>query len=93
MDAALVGSQDPASNRERLRVYVKTQQLPIWRRGLHNSAGMTARAQCPVHIAPPGMRLQRVYNLFVKYRLVRRVVHFVTVVTTEVVSGRNRYYE
>lgn len=84
MDAVLVGSQVPASDRERLQVYVKTQQLPIWRRGLQDSAGMAARAQCPVHIEPPGLRLQRVYNLFVKYRLVRRVVH---VVTTKIVNG------
>ena len=71
MDAVLVGSQVPASYRKCLWVHIETQQLTIWRRRLHDPAGMATRAQCPIHIAPPGMRLQRVYNLFVKYRFVR----------------------
>src|SRR6185369_11428981 len=36
------------------------------------------RTQCPVYIAPSTLRLQRVYNLLVKYRLMRRVVHNAT---------------
>ncbi len=78
MNALFVRSQDLTSKRQRLWVYIQTQQLPIWHRGLQNSAGMTARTQSPIHIATAIMRLQRVYNLFVKYRLVRRVAHVVT---------------
>src|SRR6185503_1828713 len=87
MDTPLIRSQVLTSERKRLRVNIETQQSPIWRRRLHDSAGMAARAQCPIHIAPPGVRLQRVYNLFVKYRSVRRVVH---VATTLVVLSRER---
>ena len=75
MDAPLIRSQELMSERERLWVYIETQQLPIWRRRLHDLAGMAARAQCPIHIASPAMGLQRVYNLFVKYRLMRQIVH------------------
>src|SRR5512146_1620033 len=75
MDAPLVRSQVLASERERLRVHIETQQLPIWRRCLQDAAGMSARAQCPIHIAASAPGLQRVYNLFVKYRLMRRIVH------------------
>jgi hypothetical protein len=71
MDAILVRSQDLTSDRQRLRVDIETQQLPIWRRRLHNTAGMAARAQCSVYIPSAFMRLQRVYNFLVKYRLVR----------------------
>jgi hypothetical protein len=71
MDAPFIRSQVLTSERKRLRVNIQTQQSPIWRRHLHDPAGMAARAQCPIHIASPCMRLQRVYNLFVKYRLVR----------------------
>src|SRR5437867_1711199 len=42
MDALFIRSQVLTSERERLRVYIKTQQLPIWRRGLQNSAGVSA---------------------------------------------------
>ena len=75
MDALFIRSQVLTSERERLRVYIKTQQLPIWRRGLHDSAGLATRAQCPIYLATTIMRLQRVYNLFVKYRLMQRIVH------------------
>src|SRR5512138_1205155 len=44
MDAVLVRSQGLASDRERLRVYIETQQSPIWRRCLQNAASMSARA-------------------------------------------------
>ena len=71
MDALFVRSQGLTSERQRLRVYIQTQQLPIWRRRLQNSAGMSTRAQCPIHIAATTSGLQRVYNLFVKYRLMR----------------------
>src|SRR5512138_756784 len=49
MDAILIRSQGLTSERERLRVYIETQQLPIWRRRLQNAASVSARAQCPVH--------------------------------------------
>jgi len=75
MDALFVRSQDLTSQRKRLRVHIETEQLSIWRTRLQNAAGMTARAQCPIHVAPASPGLQRVYNLFVKYRLVQRVVH------------------
>src|SRR5512138_2925555 len=73
MDAPLVRSQGLASERERLRVHIETQQLPIWRRCLQNAAGMSARAYRPIHIAATAPGLQRVYNLLVKYRLMRCV--------------------
>src|SRR5512138_3896332 len=75
MEAPLVRSQGLASERERLWVHIETQQLPIWRRRLQNAAGMSTRAQRPIHIAATAPGLQRVYNLFVKYRLMRRIVH------------------
>jgi hypothetical protein len=75
MDAPFIRSQVLTSERKRLRIHIETQQSPIWRRHLHDSAGMAARAQCPIHITAPLMRLQRVYNLFVKYRLMQRIVH------------------
>ena len=71
MDAPLVRSQVLASERQRLRVHIQTQQLPIWCRRLQNPAGVSARAQGSIHIATSVMRLQRVYNFFVKYRLMR----------------------
>ena len=73
MDAMFVRSQGLTSNRQRLRVYIETQQLSIWRRRLHDAAGMATRAQCPVNVPPATYGLQRVYNLFVKYRSMRRV--------------------
>jgi hypothetical protein len=73
MDAMLIRSQGLTSDRQRLWIHIQTQQTPIWRTRLQNSAGMTARAQCPVHIAPATSGVQRVYNLFVKYRSVRCV--------------------
>jgi hypothetical protein len=75
MCALFVRSQGLTSERQRLRVYIQTQQLPIWRRGLQNSAGMSTRAQCPIYIATADLRLQRVYNLFVKYRSMRYIIH------------------
>jgi hypothetical protein len=71
MDTPFIRSQVLTSERKRLRVYIQTQQLPIWRRGLQNPAGMSARAQRPIYIVATAPGLQRVYNLFVKYRLVR----------------------
>ena len=73
MDAMFVRSQGLTSDRQRLRVHIETQQLPIWRRCLQNSAGMTARAECPIYIAPSAPGLQCVYNLFVKYGLMRYI--------------------
>lgn len=75
MDAVFVRSQGLTSDRQRLRVHIQTQQLPIWRTRLQNAAGMSARAQCSIHITPASPGLQRVYNLFVKYGSVRRVIH------------------
>src|SRR5215216_4151948 len=89
MDAMLVGSQDPTSDRECLWIHIQTKHLTIWRRRLHDSAGMTARAQCAINIASTAFGLQRVYNLFVKYRYVRCDVH---VVTTLVVDDSSRHY-
>ena len=71
MDAILVGSQDPASDRECLWIHIQTKQLTIWRRRLHDPAGMAARAQCTVNVTSTISGLQRVYNLFVKYRFVQ----------------------
>jgi len=71
MNAMFVRSQGLTSDRQRLLVHIQTQQLSIWRTRLHYSAGMSARAESSIHIAPSAMRLQRVYNLLVKYRLVR----------------------
>ena len=51
----------------------------------HDAAGMATRAQCSIHVTPAFHRLQRVYNLFVKYRLMRRTIH--KVVTTFIVNG------
>jgi hypothetical protein len=73
MDAMFVGSQDPASDRECLWIHIQTKQLAIWCTRLHDSAGMAARAQCTVNVASTTFGLQRVYNLFVKYRLMRCV--------------------
>ena len=75
MDATFVGSQVPASDRQRLRVYIETQQLPIWRTAIQYAAGVPTRADCSIHIAPTGAGLQRVYNFFVKYGYVRCVGH------------------
>ncbi len=71
MNAIFVRSQGLTSNRQRLRVYIQTQQSSIWRTRLQYAAGMTTRAESSIHIAPTAMRLQRVYNLLVKYRLMR----------------------
>ena len=71
MKAPLVRSQGLTSKRQRLRVYVETQQKPIWRAGLQDAAGVSTRAQCAIHITAAALRLQRVYNLMVKYRSVR----------------------
>ena len=71
MDAMFMRSQGLTSDRQRLRVYIETQQLSIWRRRLQNTAGVSARAQCAIDIAPASPGLQRVYNLFVKYRSMR----------------------
>ena len=79
MDAMFVRSQGLTSDRQRLRVHVETEQAPIWRTRLQDTAGVSARAHCPIHITSPRMRLQRVYNFFVKYGFVRRVVHILSV--------------
>ncbi len=73
MNAMFVRSQGLTSDRQRLRVHIQTQQLPIWRTRLQNAAGMAARAESSIHIAPASPGLQRVYNLLVKYGLVRCV--------------------
>ena len=88
MDAIFVGSQDPASDRECLWIHIQTKQLTIWRTRLHDSAGMAARAQCPIYIASTTFGLQRVYNLFVKYRSVR-CVHMVWI-TLAVIRSLDR---
>lgn len=73
MDAMFVRSQGLTSDRQRLRVYIETEELSIWRTRLQNAASVPARAESPIHVAPTAPRLQRVYNLFVKYRLMRCV--------------------
>ena len=69
MDALFVRSQGLTSERQRLRVNIQTQQLPIWRASLQDPASVTARAQSAIYITTAALGLQCVYNLFVKYRL------------------------
>ncbi len=68
MNAPLVRSQVLTSKRQSLRVYIKTEQLPIWRASLQDPASVTARAQSAIHITTAAFGLQCVYNLLVKYR-------------------------
>ena len=70
MCALFVRSQGLTSERQRLRVNIQTQQMPIWRASLQNPASVTARAQSAIHITTTALGLQCVYNLFVKYRYV-----------------------
>lgn len=67
MRTLLIRSQGLTSKRQRLWVYIKTQQKPIRRASLQNPASVTARAQSTVNITPTAFGLQCVYNLFVKY--------------------------
>jgi hypothetical protein len=67
MSAPTERSQGLSGERQCLRVEIETQQLAIWRTGLQYSAGMSARADCAIHIAPRTVGPQRVYNLLVKY--------------------------
>ena len=67
MCASLIRSQGLTSKRQRLRVYIETQQMPIRRASLQNTASVTARAQCAVNVTSTAFGLQCVYNLFVKY--------------------------
>ena len=67
MRAPLIRSQGLTSKRQRLRVYIETQQKPIRRASLQNPASVTARAQRTIDITSTAFGLQCVYNLFVKY--------------------------
>src|SRR5512133_2307468 len=71
MNASLVRSQGLTSKRQSLRVYIETEQKPIWRASLQDPASVSARAQSAIHITPAVAGLQSVYNLLVKYRYVR----------------------
>ena len=71
MEAMFVRSQGLTNDRQRLRVHIETEQLPIWRRTVQDAAGVPARSDGSIHIAPALPGLQCVYNLLVKYRLVR----------------------
>jgi hypothetical protein len=68
MNALFVRSQGLTSERHSLRVYIETEQEPIWRASLQDPASVTARAQSAIHIPPAIAGLQSVYNLLVKYR-------------------------
>ncbi len=46
-----VRSQGLTCKRQRLGIKVQTQQTPVRRTGLQNSAGVTARSDCPVDVA------------------------------------------
>ena len=71
MKATLVRSQGLTSNRQRLRVHIETQQLPIRRASLQDAASVSARTYRTIHIPPAIAGLQSVYNLLVKYRFMR----------------------
>ena len=70
MNALFVRSQGLTSERQSLRVYIETEQEPIWRASLQDPASVTARAQSAIHITSAIAGLQSVYNLLVKYRFV-----------------------
>ncbi len=71
MRAPTERSQGLSGERQRLRVEIETQQFTVRRTGLQYSAGMSARADRAVHIAPRAVWTHRVYNLLVKYGLMR----------------------
>jgi hypothetical protein len=67
MAALTERSQGLSGKRQCLRVEIQTQQLTFWRTGLQYPAGVSARADCAIHIAPRALWPQCVYNLLEKY--------------------------